>query len=158
MDKTLFTIGYGNNTPDVFLKRLTDAGVTTVYDTRRADSGSWCAQYCQGYAMFNWFDYDCWVKHHVRIEYYIASRLANNFDTLSEFNAWLSLSGEQGGKHHIEWLAELIAGENKIPCLLCCELQAYKNGEVNCHRVHVADALVKQLNEITDDKWSVVHL
>jgi hypothetical protein len=39
-------------------------------------------------------------------------------------------------------------------CLLCAERYVYKDGEVNCHRVYVADSLVKVLGE----GWDVVHL
>ncbi len=149
MDK-LYTIGYGNQKPDDFLARLTDAGVNVVLDVRREESGAWCTQYRWG--MGNGMD-DLMIAS--GILYLWAPELANTCLNLDDYAWWISTSE---GKVKVRALYDEILSYRINPdnvfCILCTERNAYKDGVVNCHRVYVADALVKLLGE----DWDVVHL
>jgi len=150
MDKVLYTAGYGSDAPEAFLKRLTDAGVTVVLDVRRKGSKSWCLRYNQGRA--------CGMEmllFEANIGYREWWEFGNRFDELSAYLEWLDVVME--GKY-IEGRARVIEKNTGLVfCLLCSERDAYKDGkdgEVNCHRVYVADARVKGLG----DGWSVEHI
>lgn len=146
MDKVLFTIGYGNSAPEDFLKRLNDAKITVVMDVRRKGSKSWCKAYHAGNAMGKLID--CagfWYR-----QWYF---FGNRWDILEVYRGWISKG------RPLEVVKELAFRMNNsmkddIICILCSERDAYKDGVVNCHRVYVADALVKVL----DEGWTVKHI
>jgi len=141
--KILYDIGYGNQQPDDFLKRLKDAGIAVVMDVRRRGSSAWRNEYKPG-TLARWLQTE-------RIYTYSAGEFGNNCDALSDYPDWLA-------EHRGIELGALVHVIQSYPhlslCLLCAERHAYKDGEVNCHRVHVADALVKLLGE----GWEVCHL
>jgi len=142
MNKTLYTIGYGNNTPEDFTKRLTDAGIAAVLDVRCRGSKSWSGNYGWGAAMKK-------LVGKPGVGYYVGAGLGNECESLSTYAIWL--------EDHPERLVESarqIGRSSERTCLLCAERDAYKNGVVNCHRVYIADTLAK----ILGDEWSVEHL
>jgi len=144
----LYTCGYGNDAPAVFLKRLADAGVTKVVDIRSAGCRGWCRSYVWGGPMGRS------IEEALGSPVYITwSQLSNPYLSLPEYKEWLD--SEEGSKKlgALE-SAFQTAFTNKVVCLLCSERDAYKDGEVNCHRVYVADALIKMLG----DGWRVEHI
>ena len=144
---TLFTIGYGNDPPEKFLARLKAAGVTVVLDVRRYNSKARLRCYDSGRraGMSK-------LLAESDITYWEYSFFSNRNDTLLCYAAWLKSSCMCDA---VELLANTISCiPSSAFCLLCAERDAYKDGEVNCHRVYVADALVKLLGA----GWSVEHL
>lgn len=144
--RTLYTIGYGNSTPDEFLARLKGAGITTVLDVRRDQSKSWCRKYYQGFAMRT-------LVESRNIEYWPIPYWGNQYDTLDAYKSWMDSATM---REEVALLGAIIEDDylDETLCLLCAEKPAYKDGVVNCHRVHVADALVEALGS----EWSVKHL
>ena len=144
--KTVFTIGYGNSAPEDFLKRLKDAGVTWIFDLRREGSRAWNGKYSHGVKMEA-------LLAHVAIGYSMEVGLGNHFGSVVEYRDWLK---SDDGKEAVEHLSKAFdAGlELETPCLLCAERHPWSAGLPNCHRVHVADALVKLLGE----EWTVWHI
>ncbi|MHA2069002.1 MAG: hypothetical protein ACXABY_31960 [Candidatus Thorarchaeota archaeon] len=146
-EKVIYTAGYGNNSPEVFLGRLKAAGIDYVFDVRRQWSKSWCAAYHQGKKIQKTIEGSgMWYR-----EWYA---LSNRYDRLDAYLEWLDSSGLR----YIEDLAgrgAIWQSGSKI-CFLCAEGDPYEKDGVTprCHRVYVAEALVKQLG----DGWSVVHL
>lgn len=145
---TLFTIGYGNDKPDDFLKRLKDSGIQGIFDVRRKGSRSWCQLYNPGEDILEWlyFGQGC------SISYVLCTPLGNYDKDLEEYSRWL-LSPEI--QPFLSNTAKVIIQEQERPsAILCAEREAYKNGKANCHRVYVADALVRKLG----DDWEVKHI
>ena len=140
MSKVLYTIGYGNSKPEDFMARLKKAGVTVVLDVRRDGASSWCNSYHQGHQMR--------LLLYPDIKYLASSSLGNKYDTLDAYKKWINTGGWVEIESR-EGIFDDYAGETI--CLLCAERDAHKDGEVNCHRVYVADALVKLLG----DEWEV---
>ena len=144
-EMTIYTIGYGNDSPDKFLARLKAAGIDYVIDVRRANTKSWCGKYIPT-KIRAWLD-------SVDIAYIQSSVFGNGFDCLSEYAEYLA--NVRYMQFAISWLVfdirKLRYGER--PCLLCSEKLAYmKTGEVNCHRVYLAAELAKKAD------CEVVHL
>jgi len=149
--KKLFTIGYGSDIPEDFVKRLKDAGITAVLDVRREHSKSWCGSYKPGLRWMGKFLSDAGIG------YGAWHSLGNNFDALWAYQEWLeskptSTTSARGYLTMLQY--ELKKGEDDVYSLLCSERKAYRGGKVNCHRVYVADALVAMLGE----GWEVIHL
>lgn len=147
-EKILYTIGYGDSMPEDFVTRLEDADISVVLDVRRKGSKSWNRKYnhgsdASGMAMLlrnGGMLYGTWPV------------LGNPFDRLDAYVDYLSKDRQLA---NIEKLVRLVEERSDdVICLLCCERDAYKDDEVNCHRVYVADALVKLLG----DGWEVCHL
>jgi len=141
----LYTIGYGNNKPDDFIARLKANDISHVFDVRRKDSRSWCSSYAHGHPMRSLL-----AKHN--IEYIELDYLANHYDTLDGYKAWLnSIYGAREIRIALRVLMGLkgTAGEMFTPCLLCAELDPEK-----CHRKIVAEALSSEFKQ----EWEVVHL
>lgn len=149
--KILYSAGYGNQKPADFLARLKDAGVTVVMDVRRKGCKSWCGAY--RHAIGDGFGGMENLMKTAEIKYVDWSTLSNLHETVQEYKAWLDavLDGKR-----IELLVKEMNDyqEDEVFCLLCAERDAYKDGAVNCHRVYVADALVKLLG----DEWEVQHI
>lgn len=144
MGKELMTAGYGNQKPDDFLARLKTAGVTWVFDVRREGALSWNGRYRHGVQMEA-------LLAHGPIGYSMEIGLGNRCCSLGSYRTWIEVYSEA-----IEHLAAAfdVGLIYETPCLLCSERDAYKYGEVNCHRVYVADALVKELG----DGWTTRHI
>ena len=151
MGNLLYTIGYGNDAPDVFLKHLKDAGVTIVLDVRREGSKSWCFSYNQGHVLSGTLK-GLWV-----LDY---PKLGNHFDTLEGYRAWL---GSWVGRDAIECMKNdmmtsirVHSIKDAVICLLCAEGDPFEKDctTPRCHRVYVANALVEMLGP----EWSVEHL
>lgn len=148
MKKILYDAGYGNQKPLDFLKRLKDVGITLVLDVRREKSRSWTARYntgdCGGMAMLM---YECGILY---VSQYL---LGNEHDTLAGYKRWLETKSVGSYLQLISQSFRDRWGADQV-CLVCCERHAYKDGEVNCHRKYVADALVKLLGP----EWEVQHI
>jgi uncharacterized protein (DUF488 family) len=149
-EKVIYTAGYGNNSPEVFLGRLKAAGITLVIDVRRRYSKAWCSSYHSGNNMRNYLMLDGGIA------YVHWPWIANNHSSLSKFKRWLYAQGIGEAEGLSENIENAVENNGRVCCLLCAEGDPYeKDGAtVRCHRVHVAEALVKQLG----DGWSVVHL
>ena len=140
------TAGYGNEPPTKFQQKLADAEVDAVFDVRRKGSHARIIQYNPGERMCKtlWRD--------SLFAYRLMPRLGNYAASLSQY----SLDGKED---IIEAIAKWMIHFNIYdPCFLCCELHAYVDGEVNCHRVYVAEAVAKKLREMTGEEWEVRHL
>jgi len=147
----LFTAGYGNDAPDKFLERLKDAGIDQVIDVRKT-GGAWSGCYKAYKGKIHSKGISRWLFRHCQIRYTWFPELGKPKEMpLSQYETSVLDSAE--GKKSLQ-IAQYWIHERNVPCLLCCEREAYKDGEVNCHRAHVADALAKQLG----DDWEVVHL
>lgn len=155
--KTIWTIGYGNLAPDDFVKKLKEAEVTLVFDVRRFGT--------KGRLRCYDMDTDVAVSRHkgigdllykARIVYScIGWKLANNYETLEEYKGWLTC---QRAQSEIEELADAVgwwSSKHDI-ALLCAEGDPFEKDGVTprCHRVYVAEALMKQLG----DGWKTEHL
>lgn len=146
--KQIMTAGYGNLSPDQFVALLKDAGVTVVVDIRRGGSRSWCSEYKWGGPMKRWL----WKEG---LYYCTWSKFANNFQTLPEYEDWIAT--EQGRERVRVMVSSItIPWQYQSVCLVCSEGTPFEADGVTprCHRVLVADALVKELGE----GWVVVHL
>jgi len=146
--KTIYTIGYGNDKPEVFLQRLKDAGVDLVIDVRRMNSGAWCNKYRSGNSMRNFLMLDGGIAYSPWIW------LANKCESLSEYSNWLNNEGMKSVTLLAESIENAVEANDRICCLLCAERDVYKDGEVNCHREYVGKAVVEMLGE----EWEVCHL
>lgn len=147
MSKVLMTAGYGNQKPEDFVERLKDAGVTVVLDVRRKGSKSWNGKYNHG----SFASGMAMLMRDAGILYGTWPVFGNAFDVLSAYSAWLAKSRST----QILDLSNRIGERPQaVFCLLCAERDAHKDGVVNCHRVYVADALVKLLGP----EWTTVHL
>ena len=151
MCNILYTAGYGNDAPEKFLARLKAAGVTVVLDVRREGSKSWCGAYRWGCG--NGFGGMEQLLRVAKIRYYAWQVFGNHFSELSMYRHWLS--------EHIffevtKMSREIAQNDSEIPCLLCAEGNPFEKDGVTprCHRVYVADALVK----ILGPEWSVCHI
>jgi prepilin-type processing-associated H-X9-DG protein len=149
-EKVIYTIGYGNNTPEEFLERLKVAGVTLVVDVRRRYSKAWCNSYHSGNNMRNYLMLDGGVA------YCQWPWIANNHSSLCKYKRWLYAQGVGDAELLSEAIKNAVENNGRVCCLLCAEGDPYeKDGEtVRCHRIYLADALVAQLGE----GWSVCHL
>jgi len=154
MDK-LCTVGYGNEPPEEFRERLKKAGIALVIDVRfRQAARLGCYRATE--------DPDKGMgallagRHDEPIESGITYIWCPELGKPKEMpmDAFCSqvLETEKGKKMlgGVCWWIDRLC---KV-CLLCCERHAYKDGEVNCHRVLVADAAIKLLG----DDWEVVHI
>ena len=155
MHKTLYTIGYGNDPPDKFLERLREAGIDLVIDVRYYEAARLGCYRATGHHDRGMSALLAGISDEpvdMAIEYMWALELGKEKDMpLDEFCSHV-LETDSGYK--FIGLASWWTRRRKAVCILCCERDAYKDGEVNCHRVYVADALVKMLGP----EWSVVHL
>lgn len=134
----IYTAGYGNRTPEQFRKLLFDAHINSVFDVRRQDTGARIASY-KPQNMGKTLD----------VRYYHWYQFGNNGD----------VDQYEVPKNEIDFLANYIRLYPKhLHCLICSECDAYKNDEVNCHRVFIAEAVSARLEQITGEDWAVVHL
>ena len=127
----LYTIGYGNNTPDTFMRRLLAAGIRRVYDIRRAGTSAWNYWYRPGVAMAGLLSKD-------GIEYVPRHEYGSSGD-LEGYEHWLTAADTYD-------MVRDFAAEIKrlaVPvCLLCAEkCPVASSGDVLCHRVLLADML-----------------
>lgn len=146
---TLYTVGYGGRRPAGLVALLKENGINVVIDVRREKSRAFIRTYWAGQEM----EITLALKARPPIEYRHAYQLGNNYDELEEYRQWLDTpEGETGIRLEAEWIQE---GRDVRYCLLCAEKSAYdKAGKPKCHRVYVADALLKLLGE----GWDVKHL
>jgi uncharacterized protein (DUF488 family) len=148
MGNVLYTVGYGNQKPEDFVKRLKDAGVTWALDVRREGSGAWHGKYNQGMSM----EVLLAMAKKKPIGYSECPQMGNTCDSLEEYAEMLDAFPEM--IKDLSGFFDIAGACNETFCILCAERRAYKDGAVNCHRVYVADALVK----ILGDEWTVKHL
>jgi len=147
MKNVIYTAGYGNRTPDEFRKLLEGADVDVVFDVRRDKSRARIGSYNPGQQMCKTLLCGDQILVYKRVP-----QLGNYASSLSEY----SLDDK---KDYIFQIAEFLIHWNLYsPCFICCEKYAYVDGEVNCHRVHVADAVAARLREMTGEEWEVKHL
>jgi len=149
--KLLYTIGYGNDKPEQVIWRLKHYEIDYVIGIRRAGSRSWYGLYSPG----NIGKFLIERAGIVTLEFY---ELGNTFPTLEEYSDWLET---KDGEFHVTYMAAqiLMQGEKK-GCLLCSEFRPVTEKGIRCHRVHVANAVVKKLNEsdAAMRKWVVFHI
>lgn len=157
MGKVIFDIGYGSDSPEAFLKRLKDAGVTIVLDVRYYQAARLGCYRATGYddrgmaALLAGEPEDpIWEG----IEYIWCPELGKPKEIALDDYVQCVLETETNKK--ILKVALYRIGGHKAPCLLCSEGNPFEKDGVKprCHRVYVADALVKLLG----DEWEVKHL
>ena len=142
---TLYTAGYGNQSPTEFVKRLQEHEINQVLDVRRKRSKSWCFGYWAGSQMEHTL-----ACHAIGYEH--VYQLGNDYDTLAEYFGWLQSSEP---RRILRDVARVIGNSpESIFCLLCSEREAIVDEYVKCHRKYIADAIVKKLG----DGWEVEHL
>jgi len=146
----VYTAGYGNRAPDEFRKLLVDAGITHVLDVRRTGRGRLRA-YDTGDGMRNTMKESGIIySHWPRLANYSRSLLAYK-RSLYSYDAKDQLDSLAGG-----WFWGRKPEERD--CIICCEKYAYVNGKVNCHRVYIANALVRRIRKQSGEEWEVKHL
>lgn len=144
--KRLFDIGYGNDSPPEFLRRLKAAGISVVIDVRREGSSSWCRAYAMP-QIEQWMDEE-------GITYSEHSELANAFESLPEYTEWLNTRDGGYIASCTSALIEVLWSAENV-CLLCAENPGITDkGFPRCHRVILADALLEDLG----DEWIGEHL
>lgn len=146
--KTVFSVGYGNRTPDEFVKLLKDAGITAVMDVRRENSRGRLRCYDAGT--------DRGMAKLVStagIKYYEESDYGNREDSVKAYKEWLGSGDRPDMVWCTVWGLKQTVG---VFCVVCaCGDPFEKNGITpRCHRYYVAEALLEQLGE----GWSVSHL
>ena len=140
---TLFTIGYGNRSPDDFYALLDQNKIGYVIDLRRAETKAWCCAY-----------YPDSIRSRMsasRYKHY--PPLANYASSLSEFKEQLQ---SLRFLSHILNLSSIVLNQESygvVCCLLCSEMDPDK-----CHRKIVAEAVVETLNTFTSLRWKLIHL
>ena len=137
MEKTLFTIGYGNRTPAVLVGMLRDADVDVI-DIRNYGTKAWCQAY--------WGKNICETLKPMRCH-----RLGVFGNACSTLNAYHGrLAQDAFVNDQLLLFAKLIGnGFYKHPCLLCAEIDPAR-----CHRSILAEELIKRLGA----DWFVKHL
>jgi len=144
----IYTAGYGNRTPEQFKKILEDAGIDYVIDVRRENTRARISSYTP-YNM---------GKTLSGISYFHEHYLGNYFDDLDSYKDFiLNSDSSELATIAINSITDHIENGCTV-CFICCELHAYVDGKVNCHRVHVAEAVAKKLQKITGEEWKIVHL
>jgi len=144
VSNTIFDIGYGNRTPYELRKVLMDAGIEFVMDVRRLGSRARISPYFAGINMQRTVE-PMVYKH--------AHAFGNWFQNLDTYAAKMKQPDMEAAIEAAAWLSN-----NSIMCFLCCELRAYKDGKVNCHRIYVAEAVAAKLREMTGAECKIVHL
>lgn len=141
--RILFTIGYGNQAPELFIERLTQHKVDMVYDVRRADSRSWCRVYYPGYYPGTIGDF---LDDKAGISYSRVSSLGKSrLDTLQEYALWLA--SDNLAMAILDDMAKFIDGNSIVPCILCAERDFRQ-----CHRSTVASSLILRLNTLAEQE------
>lgn len=153
----IYTVGYGNRAWEDFSRILVGNEIGVVIDVRREGSRAWSHVYTQGYRHFA--NRLLQIRPHDKAIWYVAApELSNIPAPLKDYDAWLHRS--EGAGVIKSWMhifdSYMHLGIN--PCLMCAELLPYKNDEVNCHRVLIADCLRERLLYWTGYDYSIVHL
>lgn len=126
----IFTIGYGNRQPKEFFKLLEDNGINILLDIRRANTKAWCSFYS-----ITGIEKECDDRG---ITYLHVSNLANNCESLNEYDEWLTTTSE--GERALALLITYLESiENKNISIMCSELNAD-----NCHRKIITDFLAER--------------
>ena len=157
----IHTIGYGNRSWDDFAETLTDNNIKMLIDVRREGSRSHTpGLYAQGYRHFA--DRLLRIRPHKKAVHYVAApELSNTFkppDELEKYKKWLH--GSEGASLIKRWvyIFDSYMHLGLEPCLMCCELKAIKDGEINCHRVMIAEYLRERLQYWMGREYQIVHL
>lgn len=150
MGKILYTAGYGSDPPDVFLKRLKDAGVRMVIDIRKYAAARFGC-YVAGTGMGRLIEPKPGSS---TMRYTWVPELGKDTKLpLTDYRHIVldSVLGVRGLRVCRFWIDR----ESPI-CLICCENLVFEKGAVTprCHRYYVANALAKELG----DGWEVIHL
>lgn len=147
--KILYDAGYGNMAPDQFVGLLKDADVTVVMDVRRSDSKGRLRCYDPGIGggMQK-------LMENAGFQYLGESFFSNRWDTLQEYQTWLSTEKMKLGIGC--WARAIKTATEAVCCLICaCGKPFEADGTTpRCHRVLVAEASLAELG----DGWSVKHL
>lgn len=140
--RTLYTIGYGNNSSNQLLERLIDAGVTIVYDIRRKGTKTWNFWFAPGANIAG-------LLARGGIKYVHKPYFANINSDVQEYADWLRAEQMDAVA---AFAAEIVASD-LTPCLLCSELIPVTSANVAlCHRVPLADTIAEVANV------AIVHL
>ena len=153
--KRILTCGYGNDKPDKFLERLKAAGVELVIDVRYYKNARLGCYRATGYDDRGMAAFLAGKPEEPIadiIEYIWCPELGKPKEMPLGDYVHNVLETNEGEK--FLWLANWHIRRRANICLLCAERDAYKDDEVNCHRVYVADALV----ELLGDGWTVEHI
>ena len=163
-DKTIYTIGYGNDPPEAFLQRLVDAGIELVVDVRRR--GSKARLGCYAPSEYTNMGIASLLDEHA-IGYKWALSLGNWFrvtksrtleDSLDAYDAWLQMELKKKKMQHVFFsIMWEINQYHRQTAFLCCEKKAMKAGHWNCHRGIAAEKIADALG-YSGDEWSVEHL
>lgn len=136
--KTLYSAGYGSRSPDQFVKLLKDAGITLVVDVRRENSKGRLRAYDAG--LGNGMEA---LVNAAGIDYHDHPSLANVFDTLDEYKAWLAT--RDGGLTSSGLYATIeVLWPDEVVCLVCAEGKPFEPDGTTprCHRVHLLKSLL----------------
>lgn len=144
MAKRIYTAGYGNLTTGEWRNLLKSSEIELVIDVRRKGSKSWKGSFNAGVQMEATVD---------PITYMQGSVFGNTSESLDIYATTMTDAGILAAIEAVAMSAMMC-----VVCLICCEKHAYVGGEANCHRVHVAEAVVTKLREKTGEEWQVVHL
>ncbi len=176
----LYTVGYGGRTPKELTKLLKGASINLMIDVRRAQSRAFIRPFDTGTNMEVTL-----AKAKPPIGYEYPGGLGNNYntgDTQEDLRIYKEGLDDKTGRDLIRYWAEwILEGCDYFHkdvvvnyCLLCSEKNAYWEyppvgidvGAVKCHRVYVADALVKVMSSglyaaaygSGNGEWEVEHL
>lgn len=140
----LYTIGYGNRTPNGLIAVLKKSEIKSVVDVRKENCKAWLRSYWKrGGRMSE-------LIEGAGIDYVDGCSFGNEFDTLEEYKGWLASEG----RVWLEALANAISGDSFLiwrqpVCLLCAELRPDSS-----HRKVMAEALMPLLGS----DWEIKHI
>ncbi len=164
MDRTIYTIGYGNDKPEDFLNRLSKAKIELVIDVRRRSKAR-----LRCYDPSESSDKGMPKLLTTRnIDYGWAIYLGNPFKVtndrsksqcLTEYNIWVSMELKKKEAKDLFFLIIYDLNRYRIrTAFLCAERSAVINGHRNCHRAIVAEKFTDAIFNFNGEQWSVKHL
>ena len=165
MDKVIYTIGYGNDKPEDFLNRLSEAHIELVIDVRREGSRARLGCYVPSIYSVKGIAALLATRN---IGYSWAMELGNSFkvtatrskeDCLLLYEALLLVKLREKEMENLFFtIIWTIKNYNQRTAFLCAEKKVMKNGSQNCHRGIVAERIVKRLEILDGYEWSIEHL
>jgi uncharacterized protein (DUF488 family) len=129
-DMKIYTVGYGNRHPKDFFKLLEDNNINILLDVRRKNTKAWCSFYS-----ITGVEMECDDRG---ITYLHVSNLANNCESLKEYDEWLTTTSE-GECALARLIRYLTANKLQNIAIMCSEIKAE-----NCHRKIITDFLAER--------------
>lgn len=158
MANEILTIGYGNMSPDEFLTKTNDFGITNFVDVRREGSKAWCHDYATGEPIANLLQ--------ARPKAVGPSVPPNRYIHVPELGRPKEMSLDDYKIHlcgTLMWrpivrLSGYIWGvvrSGGVPAIMCACGKAFEADNVTprCHRVYVAQAVADYLG----GRWVIRH-